>query len=109
MAQSYNGWSNYETWLVNLWADNEGLQEYWQDAAADIYQLAERENRPDDAVSDLADLMSEYYDAAAEEWMSSQSGMFADMINSSLREVHWYEIAKHYIDAIVSEIEAEEA
>ena len=20
---SYNGWSNYETWLVNLWIDNE--------------------------------------------------------------------------------------
>lgn len=28
----YNGWVNYETWLVNLWIDNDqGEHEYWQE------------------------------------------------------------------------------
>jgi hypothetical protein len=28
---SYNGWSNYETWNVKLWMDNdEGSYNYWQ-------------------------------------------------------------------------------
>ena len=29
MSERYNGWTNYETWLVNLWMDNEqGSQEF---------------------------------------------------------------------------------
>ena len=30
----YNGWYNYETWLVNLWMDNDqGSQEMWREHA----------------------------------------------------------------------------
>lgn len=29
---AYNGWSNYETWNVKLWIDNEeGSYDYWRE------------------------------------------------------------------------------
>ena len=41
--KTYNGYTNYETWNVALWIDNdEGSQEYWKEQAeqADsIYEL----------------------------------------------------------------------
>ena len=30
--KSYNGWKNFETWVVNLWLTNEQYPyEYWMD------------------------------------------------------------------------------
>ena len=38
----YNGWTNYETWAVKLWIDNEqGTQLAWQDAAREAWDTAE--------------------------------------------------------------------
>ena len=29
---TYQGWTNYETWAVNLWLDNEeGVHDYWRE------------------------------------------------------------------------------
>ena len=27
--KTYNGWTNYETWNVKLWLDNDGELDYW--------------------------------------------------------------------------------
>ena len=34
----YNGWTNYETWAVNLWIDNDqGSYTYWREQACSHY------------------------------------------------------------------------
>ena len=86
MNTEYNGWKNYETWLVNLWIDNDGVGEHWRERAEEVRD-----------VSDLADEMEQYYQELAEQVIPSQ-GMFNDLFNSALREVSWYDIAEHYID-----------
>lgn len=103
METKYNGWTNYETWLVNLWIDNSGDQDYWNDSSRDLFEYSKGDStftKEENAIADLADLMREYYDELASQWMPDQSSMFADMINASLREVNWREIAEHYIDEI---------
>ncbi len=84
--EKYNGWKNYETWLVALWIDNDGGDDYWMERAGEVRD-----------VSDLADEMEAYYTELAGEVIPSQ-GMFNDLFNSALREVSWYDIASHYID-----------
>ena len=86
--EKYNGWKNYETWLVNLWIDNDGVGEYWRERAEEVRD-----------VSDLADEMQQFYTELAETEIPA-SGMFADLFNSALREVSWYDIAENYINEL---------
>ena len=87
--EKYNGWKNYETWVVNLWIDNDqGFADTWRERAEEVRD-----------VSDLADEMQQFYTELAETEIPA-SGMFADLFNSALREVSWYDIAEHYIDEL---------
>ena len=88
---SYNGWKNYETWLVALWIDNDGHSGHWAERA---------QENPD--TYDLSQEMEAYYTEQAEQIVPSQ-GMFNDLLNSALREVCWYDIATSYINEAAAE------
>jgi hypothetical protein len=98
--KTYNGWTNYETWAVKLWMDNEeGTYNYWQDVTRDILRrsvartyLTEREA----AAIELADLLKAEHEEAAPE----VSGVFADLLSAALSEVDWHEIASSLIGDI---------
>lgn len=37
--KEYSGWTNYETWNVALWMDNDQRSnEYWREQASEIYE-----------------------------------------------------------------------
>lgn len=83
--REYNGWTNYETWLVNMW---------YGDVLADM----QNEGTVIDA---------EYIQSFVEEMLESdgalpQYGFAADILNAALREVDWEDLASHY------EVESEE-
>ncbi len=75
----YNGWTNYETWLVNMWY-------------GDIFNdMAENGETVD----------AEYIQYFVEEMLESdgalpQYGFAADIMNAALREVDWDDLAEHY-------------
>jgi hypothetical protein len=99
----YNGWTNYETWVVNLWLDNEqGSQEYWQEQAQECVQHAIDDDSSDPknaATNALAELLKDQHDEA-QCALVGVAGVFADLLNAALSEVDWYEIAEHYISEI---------
>jgi hypothetical protein len=100
MSKGYNGWTNYETWLVNLWIDNsEGDQEYWHDRASWCLKHQAEEG---DAVHELRDTLRDEFDEKYDE-QKPDSGLLADLLRAALSEVNWDEIARHYIDSIVEE------
>ncbi|SRR5258706_14736974 len=97
--KTYNGWTNYETWVVNLWLDNEeGTQSYWAERAEEVFRTSDADQyntKTERAVSDLADELKREH----EENTPDVSGVFADLLNAALSEVDWYEIAKNMVDS----------
>lgn len=81
----YNGWTNYETWLVNLWTG-----EYLYDIIRE-YEAEERED-----LDALADFCQEVvHDLLADSGHLPESGLAADIVLSFLRAANWREIAEH--------------
>lgn len=105
--KEYNGWYNYETWLVKLWFDNEQplceLQKEWAQQAKDTPKN-EVWTREETTRFTLADIFKNYVeeeapDATQLDSVCVPSGMFSDLISAALSEVNWQEIA----DNILSE------
>lgn len=96
----YNGWTNYETWCVNLWLSNDqGSQEYACERAQEALQSAIDDNTSDakaEAASTLADELEQMHDENKPE----ASGVYADLLGAALGAVNWREIAEHYVDDI---------
>jgi hypothetical protein len=102
--KGYNGWSNYETWAVKLWIDNEeGSYRYWQEAAQAAWEDRDRPSRPsylteeENAVADLGARLEEEIKESAPNLGAS---MFADLLSAAISEVDWQEIAAAMIEDV---------
>jgi hypothetical protein len=116
LKQEYNGWTNYETWCVNLWMSNDqGSDEYYRESAQQTYNDSVEENRlggsalftrDEVATRNLADSLKNEHEERQNE-LTGVSGVFADLLSAALSEVNWYEIAEHYIsDVEKSEVQS---
>ena len=87
--ETYNGWTNYETWLVALWIDNEEhSHHFWRDVA-----------RERDTVYEFASEMRETFETMAENKVGA-SDFWADMMGAALSEVDWHSVAGNLIDEV---------
>jgi hypothetical protein len=114
-TKKYNGWTNYETWNVKLWMDNDqGSYSYYTELAQEVYDESEAEKsftRDERAALDLADRLKDEYEegmVALLERSKATASVWADLLGAALSEVNWYEIAEHYIEDCDKEEEAEE-
>lgn len=82
---TYNGWTNYETWLVNLWIDNEYDINMWQDRAREIND-----------VYYLADEIKQFYE---DNNPIDGNGLYCDLLSSAMQQVDWNLIAAHIIES----------
>ncbi len=104
---TYNGWTNYETWAVALWIDNEAgsyetareaTREHWDDAAD-----PETRNRW------ITQSQSQYARYRLAEWIKAHveefapdlgASLYADLLTAALSEVEWASIADHWLSEI---------
>lgn len=76
---NYNGWTNKETWLVNLWL-------------GDMFQSMQ-----DEGEQITADLIEQTVDELVDESKNS-SGFVVDLLNCALGEINYDELAKFYAE-----------
>lgn len=80
--QTYNGWNNRETWLVNLWLTNdEGSQAILDEMAGISPDLYERVDWLEQTLRDQ--LPEEVREAS----------LWSDLLSAALDHVSWYELA----------------
>ncbi len=78
--KEYNGWSNYETWLVALWLDNDqAIQE-------DVQIICNKRTKYE---FNKADELREYVEELV---YLDEASLRTDLINSALCVVNWAEI-----------------
>ena len=115
--KTYNGWTNYETWAVKLWMDNdEGSYHYWQEAAREAWSGAEDKhpnqfmNRHDNARLILVERLKDEHDSQSEHpvFAASDGTVYADLLNAALSEVNWYEITDSLLEEAKAEAEVSE-
>jgi hypothetical protein len=84
MMADYNGWTNYETWNVNLWLDNEPHTQN------DMVRIS---NRPGESVYKRATLLKNYVHGLPEiDDVLQNASLASDLLGAALSEVDWEEI-----------------
>ena len=86
--QTYNGWTNYATWRVNL----EMFDAY---DPSDLFENS-RAERPAELTRELADCLEEMATCAIEE--GSREGLAQDYAMAFINGVNWDEIAEHLVE-----------
>lgn len=99
MSEKYNGYTNYETWLVALWIDNDQYRQ------GEAHTIACTETD----IGVLAENIKQW----VYEWDEINTGVesgtiVADLINSALSEVDWYELAGMYRQEVKEDEEGDE-
>lgn len=102
--KTYNGWTNWETWNVKLWMDNdEGSQNYWQEQTESAWERAQAGGggtRAENAKLALAKQLEQEYDDQSQELLETskaQASVWSDLLGAALSEVNWIEIADSFL------------
>lgn len=122
MTDTYEGWSNRETWSAQLWMTNEeGIYNDVSETALLVLsgQLADIAPEDGDTIGDALGAaryeLSQYIEGMWDEWHAQVldgeagqgvRGMVLDV--GSLYRVDWCEIAEHWITDAMSELETEQ-
>jgi len=90
--KTYNGWTNYATWRVNL----------------EIFDGADKAELFDLTLNawDLGHVLQDYVEGHIYEAGGGEGNIAVDYALAFLSDVNWYEIAQHMIDDAKAEDEA---
>ena len=129
-TEGYNGWTNYETWCVALWIDNDpGTYNHRYQMARESRHTAKLESEDHrDGICKVSQCRTQgtpescpyareargHLADALKDWVSDEilpdlgASMAADLLGAAMSEVNWHEIAEKYLDDIdKSETESE--
>lgn len=87
-------WTNYETWVVKLWIDNEEPNyRHWRAVAEELLDedgIEDDEDRESVRI-DLAERLKNEHEGAQP--LTNSASVWSDLLTAALGEVNWREIA----------------
>jgi len=92
---TFNGWTNKETWLVNVW--------YMDDMPGYFADAQQYEVDPSDLEESIRFIAEE-----SESLSQLPSGLLSDFISDAWSEVNWFELSES-LNATLSEMSSEAA
>jgi hypothetical protein len=96
---TYNGWTNYETWLTNL---------YFDDFTSHFEEMIEEgqfDEMDDDEILDCCtDYIEQVVDDVVSYTVTTTDNFISDIISSFTQEVNYKEIAEHYVADIIADV-----
>ena len=93
---SYNGWKNYETWIVNM--------EFVGDCELDVFLDPSdlfSEVEEDDRVSHVSNILEDQFEEHI--YANVGNSLLLTLLRAASDEVDWDEIAQHLVDNWVQE------
>lgn len=94
--ETYNGWANYETWLVYLWISNDRTAYvHWRDRTKEILI----DSKADEIRAPLGILADEVRNEIEASCEMPKANLAADLMTAALSRVDWHELAQALIDS----------
>lgn len=108
MNAKYNGWTNYNTWVIAMFLDgNYGDYDdkiYYREMALEYYDIAAE----DRGAYELSKAIEESLEELASE-ITETAGIFADLLTHAMGWVDWYQLAENILLDIEEEAHRSEA
>lgn len=96
---TYNGWTNYETWLTNLHFDD------FTPIFTDLTEDGVFDDLDDDEILGYVEEYIETYVSDFTGWnVRTEDPFIFDVIQSFIGEVDWRDIAQHYVADIIADV-----
>ena len=86
----YNGWTNYETWAVALWLDND----------ESTYNLVREWACCAEGAGDLATTLRDFIEEANP--LAESASVFTDLLGAAIESVDWHEVAANLLEDVAA-------
>jgi hypothetical protein len=99
MCNEYNGWSNYQTWNVMLWLDNDQGSYYLVRDQAEYF--LENKSTEESPKWKLVDWLKDYVEENNP--LIEDASMFSDLLGQAIASVNYDEMANQILDEFEDE------
>ena len=87
---TYNGWTNYETWLAGLWLDQTDF-------------TSELTNQRNLTLSDVAQQVESMIEAMTDDACEASRGLASDLLRAAISAININELARAYFSDLETE------
>lgn len=100
MKENYNGYANYQTWLLKLYLDNDQYtQECYKEMVLQAYEESEKDKY--ETINCILNYIESELDEMQEE--SRLDGLMKDLLISAIEKIDLQEIAETYYSDFIEE------